>query len=84
MLVLSRKQGQSVLIGDNIIVTVLSRHGDVIKLGFQAPPEVTVHREEIHRRIADERVSMKSANPVATPMTVVSLPISHAGLFGAT
>ena len=63
MLVFSRKQGQSVLIGDNIVVTVLSRHGEDIKLGFEAPIEVPVHREEISRLIAAEDAS---DNRVAT------------------
>ena len=79
MLVLSRKHGQSVLIGDNIIVTVLSRHGEDIKLGFQAPSEVTVHREEIYRRIADEQ-SAASAIPVENArLAAVRMPARQAG-----
>ena len=66
MLVLSRKHGQSVLIGDNIVVTVLSRHGEDIRLGFEAPIDVPVHREEISRRIAAEHAATASDHLVAT------------------
>lgn len=51
MLILTRKVGESVLIGDDISITVLSVRGNQIKLGVQAPKEVSVHREEIYQRI---------------------------------
>lgn len=51
MLILTRKVGESVLIGDDISITVLSVRGNQVKLGVQAPKEVSVHREEIHQRI---------------------------------
>jgi len=51
MLILSRKVGQSIVINSNIVVKVVRMDGDQIKLGIQAPPEVTVHREEIQRDI---------------------------------
>lgn len=47
MLILTRKVGESVLIGDDISITVLSVRGNQVKLGVQAPKEVSVHREEI-------------------------------------
>ena len=53
MLVLSRKRGESVVIGDGVTVTVLSVEGDRVRLGFVAPAEVPIHREEVYRRIAD-------------------------------
>ncbi len=53
MLVLSRKRGEVIIIGDDVIVTVLAVHGDRVKLGFNAPAEVTIHREEVHQRIKD-------------------------------
>ena len=49
MLILTRKVGESVLIGDDISITVLSVRGNQVKLGVQAPKEVSVHREEIYR-----------------------------------
>jgi carbon storage regulator len=51
MLILSRKAGQSIVIAGNIVVKVVRVEGDQIKLGIQAPPEVTVHREEIQRDV---------------------------------
>ena len=51
MLVLSRKQNQSIRIGQNIEVVVLEVHGDRVKLGLVAPAEVPIHRREVHDRI---------------------------------
>ncbi|MCQ9120328.1 carbon storage regulator CsrA [Rodentibacter pneumotropicus] len=51
MLILTRKVGESVLIGDDISITVLSVRGNQIKLGVQAPKEISVHREEIYQQI---------------------------------
>jgi len=59
MLVLSRKKGQRVVVGNQVEVVVLEVRGDRVKLGFEAPPEVPIHREELHRKIAD------AARPVA-------------------
>jgi carbon storage regulator len=52
MLVLSRKRGQRVVIGKDIHVTVLEVRGDRVKLGFECPMEVPIHRAEISERIA--------------------------------
>ena len=51
MLVLSRKRGEGIVIGDNVTVTILDVQGERVKLGFAAPAEVPIHREEIHRRM---------------------------------
>jgi carbon storage regulator len=48
MLVLSRKPGESIVIGNEILVTVLEVRGDQIRLGIDAPRAVTVNRKEIH------------------------------------
>ena len=55
MLILTRKVGESVLIGDDISITVLSVRGNQVKLGVQAPKEVSVHREEIYKRILQSK-----------------------------
>ena len=55
MLILTRKVGESVLIGDDISITVLSVRGNQVKLGVQAPKEVSVHREEIYQRILQSK-----------------------------
>ncbi|MEE9464413.1 MAG: carbon storage regulator CsrA, partial [Candidatus Neomarinimicrobiota bacterium] len=48
MLVLTRKSGESIRIGDGIIVTVLEQSGGQVKVGITAPPHVPIHREEIY------------------------------------
>ncbi len=53
MLVLSRKEGERVMIGDDMTVTVLEIRGDRIKLGFDCPLDIPVHREEVRRRLLD-------------------------------
>ena len=53
MLVLSRKSGECILIGDDIEVVVLGIDGDRVKLGFAAPLYVPIYRSEIHRDVAD-------------------------------
>jgi len=52
MLVLSRKQHQSLVIGDNIKITVLELKGNQVRLGTDAPDSIVVHREEIHKKIS--------------------------------
>jgi len=51
MLVLTRRLGESIIIDDDIVVTVLEVHGDKIRLGVTAPKHVAVHREEVYRRL---------------------------------
>ncbi len=55
MLVLSRKPGEAVVIGDNVEVTVLEVHGDRVKLGLRGPAEVPIRREELCRRMTGEQ-----------------------------
>lgn len=55
MLVLSRRECESVMIGDNIKVTVLQIEGRNIRLGFEAPAEIAIHREEIFKKICKEK-----------------------------
>ena len=51
MLVLSRKKGERIVIGDNIVVTVIDLRKGGVRLGIEAPREVPVHRKELHDKI---------------------------------
>lgn len=76
MLVLSRQRDESIMIGDNVVVTVVDIRGDKVRLGIQAPSEIPVHRREVYEAIkrenrrageiepADLQPLMQSANSV--------------------
>lgn len=63
MLVLTRKQNESIQIGDEIVVTVLAVHGDQVKLGIQAPKHIDIYRKEVY-------VSIQQANKQAADQTM--------------
>jgi carbon storage regulator len=54
MLVLSRQRDESIIIGDNIVVTVVDVRGEKVKLGIEAPQDVSVHRREVYEAIQRE------------------------------
>lgn len=56
MLILTRRVGETLMIGDNISVTVLGVKGNQVRLGINAPKDVAVHREEIFERIRHEHL----------------------------
>ncbi len=55
MLILTRRVGETLMIGDNVTVTVLGTKGSQVRLGVNAPRDVSVHREEIYERIQKEK-----------------------------
>ncbi len=56
MLILTRKVGETLMIGDEVNITVLEIRGNQVRIGINAPKDVAVHREEIYDRIQDEKV----------------------------
>lgn len=66
MLVLSRQRDESIIIGDNIVVTVVDIRGDKVRLGIEAPPEVSVHRREVYEAIQREKKQKAAQTPAAS------------------
>ncbi|MBW3568042.1 MAG: carbon storage regulator CsrA [Proteobacteria bacterium] len=63
MLILTRRVGETVMIGDNVTVTVLGVKGNQVRLGVNAPKDVAVHREEIYDRIKREQGGDTATDP---------------------
>lgn len=66
MLVLSRKKNESIIINDNITVTVIEIRGDKVRLGIEAPKTVTVHRREVYEAIQSQA---RMRDPDSAPVT---------------
>lgn len=57
MLVLTRNRDEKIMIGDNIIITIVEIRGDKVRIGIEAPKDVSVHREEVYKAIQREKLS---------------------------
>ena len=66
MLVLSRQRDESIIIGDNIVVTIVDIRGDKVRLGINAPTEIPVHRQEIYEAIQRENLRASQIEPKDT------------------
>jgi len=63
MLVLSRQRDESIIIGDNIVVTIVDIRGDKVRLGIDAPTEIPVHRREVFEAIQRENQHASGIQP---------------------
>ena len=62
MLILTRRVGETLMIGDDVAITVLGVKGNQVRVGINAPKDVPVHREEIYLRIKDEEQNAAGSN----------------------
>ena len=76
MLVLTRRAGESIVIGDDVVVTVVEVRGEVVRLGIDAPRSVQVHREEVYRAVVE-------ANRSAAAVSDDAIAALTSGLAGA-
>ncbi len=77
MLILTRRVGETIVIGDDVIVTVLGIKGNQVRIGINAPKDVSVHREEIYQRIQQEKNTtpkQEEPAPVAAPVAPAAAP----------
>jgi carbon storage regulator len=79
MLVLSRQRDQSIMIGDDIVVTIVDIRGDKVRLGINAPSEIPVHREEVFDAIKREGRRGSSTQPAAAARQTTSPQDNQSG-----
>lgn len=63
MLVLSRHRDESIMIGDNVVVTIVDVRGDKVRLGIEAPQDIPVHRQEVYEAIQRENIKASQLAP---------------------
>ena len=63
MLILTRRAGETVMIGSDVTITVLGVKGNQVRIGINAPKDVAVHREEIYERIQSEQAASSGGSP---------------------
>ncbi|MEV7635445.1 carbon storage regulator [Pseudarthrobacter enclensis] len=74
MLVLTRKPGEKIMIGDDIVITVMEGRGDGVRIGIEAPRGVTIQRSEVVEAIAAANVAASQAGPETEELLKSFLP----------
>jgi carbon storage regulator len=74
VLVLTRKHGESIRVGDGIVFTILEISGGQIKVGIEAPAQLAVHREEVYRRIQEENRAAAKGEDAAAAILKIGVP----------
>ena len=85
MLTLTRSVGETIRIGDDIEIHVVEVRGGTVRLGFKAPREVTIHREEVYRQIAEANALAAQVTAAGVPMLAVDDSVqiaAHAATLG--
>jgi len=77
VLVLTRRPGESIMIGEDVVVTVLDVRGDVVRVGIKAPRSVQVHREEVYREL--QKANLDAASPSEHAVEVLSEMLRSGG-----
>jgi len=74
MLVITRKPGERITIGDNVVVTVVEVRGSLVKLGIEAPRTISIHRQEIYDRIRKQNLEASEidASDLATAVSILN------------
>ena len=74
MLVLSRQRDESIIIDDNIVITIVDIRGDKVRLGINAPKDIPVHRQEVYDAIQKERAAEAKAETDSPPTKGAASP----------
>ncbi len=77
MLVLTRRPGESLMIGDDVVVTILEVRGDVVRVGIKAPRSVQVHREEVYREL--QKANREAASPSESAVQELTRMLNSGG-----
>jgi carbon storage regulator len=75
LLVLSRRVGESIMIGSDVVVTVLEVRPDLVRIGIEAPRDVEVHREEVFREV--QQANRSAASPESDAVEALAATLRH-------
>ncbi len=80
MLILARRVGESIMIGDQVEISVVDIKGDQVKLGIKAPAQVKVYRREVYAAIQEENRAAAAAAPQSLPQLEGLIPAAPGGI----